>query len=268
MAWISRQRFPADWTFTMNSRSTEALKALLPFALLLAAWHAVTALQWYPPELLVPPLDVWHAARELLASDELQSHLAVSLQRLGIGLAIGSITGLLFGVLMAVSPAVERYTSPTFNVVRQVPSVALIPILILVFGIGETFKVLIVVKAAFFPLALSAFQGVRNVSAHHIEVARAYRLTRRTVLWRVLLPATAHDLITGLRLAMGRSWGTLVAAELLASDSGLGQMMEFGRQMFRMDVVMVGMVITGLIGFGLDRAMKRLERRLLRWRPQ
>lgn len=252
----------------MNIKTLEAFKPLLPFALLLAAWQAVTALQWYPPELLVPPVDVWRAAVELVTSDELQSHLSISLQRLGAGLALGSLAGLLFGVAMAVSPAVERYTSPTFNVVRQVPSVALIPILILMFGIGETFKILIVVKAAFFPVALSAFQGVKGISAHHIEVAQAYLLPRRTVFWRVLLPATASEVITGFRLAIGRSWGTLVAAELLASDSGLGQMMEFGRQMFRMDVVMVGMVITGLIGFGLDRAMKQLERRAMRWRPQ
>lgn len=246
----------------------DRLFALLPLALLLAAWAAVSAAAWYPDELLVPPGEVWAAFRELLDTGELQEHLRMSLGRLGFGMLVGCGGGLLFGVLMGLSKAVETYTAPLFHVVRQVPSIALIPIFILLFGIGETFKILIVTKAAFFPVALATFTAVQGISKHWLEVARVYRLPAGVLFWRIVLPATIPPIVTGVRLALGRSWGTLVAAELLAAESGIGQMMEFGRQMFRIDVVMVGVVITGLIGFGFDRAIRLLERRLVRWRSQ
>lgn len=246
----------------------ERVVALLPLALLLVVWAAVSAADWYPRELLVPPLEVWAALRELLASGELQEHLRMSLGRLGFGMLVGCGSGLLFGVLMGLSKTVEVYTAPLFHVVRQVPSIALIPIFILIFGIGETFKILIVTKAAFFPVALAAYTAVQGISKHWLEVARVYRLPRVALFRRIVVPATVPPIVTGVRLALGRSWGTLVAAELLAAESGIGQMMEFGRQMFRLDVVMLGVVITGLIGFGLDRAIRLLERRLVRWRAQ
>lgn len=261
---------PVGTTFAvknhMNHRIYISSKAAAPFLVLLAAWWAVTAAEWYPPSLFVAPQQVARSLAELVATEELQGHLGISLQRLGFGLVIGSAAGLLFGVLMAVSKGFHTATSPLFNTIRQVPSVALIPILILLLGVGEVFKIVIIVKAAFFPVALAASEAVKGISAAYIEVARAYKLPRRTVLFKVLLPATVPDMITGFRLAAGRSWGTLVAAELIASESGIGQMMEFGRQMFRMEVVMLGLVITGLVGFALDRGLKSLESRLTRWR--
>lgn len=250
----------------MKLRALAFLQPLSPFLLVLAVWAALAHSGWYPPSLLVPPERVLQTFWELLVSTELQSHLGVSLQRLAAGLALGSLLGLLFGVLMAVSAGFSMATGPLFHMVRQVPSIALIPILILMLGLGEAFKVVIIIKAAFFPVALAATEAVRGISASIMDVARVYRLPRHVVFWKVLLPASVPELITGLRLAAGRAWGTLVAAELIASESGLGQMMEFGRQMFRMDVVMLGLVITGLIGFGLDRGMKRLELRVTRWR--
>lgn len=242
------------------------LTPLLPFALLFCAWLYVTGAALYPPELLVPPGEVWQALRDLLDTGELQAHLAISLQRLALGTGIGCMAGLLFGVAMAAAPRFEAYTRPSFDLLRQVPSIALIPMLILVFGIGETFKLLIIVKASFMTLAIATSESVKSVSSQYVDVARVYRLPRPVYLRRVLLPAIAPDLLTALRLALGRSWGVLVAAELLASESGLGQMMELGRQMFRMDIVMVGLVLTGLIGFALDRVTRRLERRLMHWR--
>lgn len=248
-----------------QGRASTAL-LLLPFGLLLALWWAVAAAGWYAPTLLVPPRQVLAALQELLASDELQMHLGISLQRLALGVAAGALAGLLFGVLMAASRGFRLLTAPTFDTLRHVPSIALIPVLILLLGVGETFKIVIIVKSAFFPVALAAAEAVRGIPAGHVEVARAWRLPRRTVLLKVLLPATVPDIVTGLRLAAGRAWGTLVAAELIASEAGLGQMMEFGRQMFRMDVVMVGLVVTGLIGFAIDRGLKLVESRLTRWK--
>jgi sulfonate transport system permease protein len=239
--------------------------ASAPFIVLLLVWWAVSNAGWYPQELLVPPQQVVAAVRELLDSGELQQHLQASLGRLAFGMLVGCGAGLLFGVLMALSRTVEIYTWPTFNVIRQVPSIALIPVLILIFGIGETFKILIVTKAAFFPVALAAFTAVQGLSKNYFEVARIYQLPPHTLFLRIILPSTLPPIVTGVRLALGRSWGTLVAAELLAAESGIGQMMELGRQMFRIDVVMVGVVLTGAIGFGLDRAIRQVEKYCGRW---
>lgn len=237
----------------------------LPVLGLFFIWWLVADAGLYPPELLVPPQDVFAAVQELLDSGELQQHLQASLGRLAFGMLVGCGAGVLFGVLMALSRSVEIYTWPTFNVIRQVPSIALIPVLILIFGIGETFKILIVTKAAFFPVALAAFTAVQGLSKNYFEVARIYQLPRHTLFVRIILPSTLPPIVTGVRLALGRSWGTLVAAELLAAESGIGQMMELGRQMFRIDVVMVGVVITGLIGFGLDRVFRQVEKYFGRW---
>lgn len=245
----------------------KALGVVAPFALLLGAWFWVTHQGVFPPELLVPPLQVAHTLLELLRSDELGMHLTVSLQRLASGVGIGSVTGVLFGLVMAVSRTFEGYTRPLFDMVRQVPAVALIPAFILLFGIGETFKVLIIVKAAFFPIALASYQAVKGLPAHYIDVARVYRLPRAILFRRVLLPAVTPEIVTGLRLALGRSWGTLVVAELLASEAGIGQMIQFARETFRMDVVMVGIVVIGVTGFLLDSALKRVEQRFMHWRP-
>jgi sulfonate transport system permease protein len=244
------------------------LTAALPLLLLLALWSWVTSAGIYPEELLVPPIQVYNAFHELIDTGELQGHLQASLGRLGFGMLVGCGSGLIFGIIMALSRTVETYTAPLFHVVRQVPSIALIPILILIFGIGETFKILIVTKAAFFPVALAAYTAVQGLSRNFFDVARVYQLPNHVLFFRIILPATIPPIITGVRLALGRSWGTLVAAELLAAESGIGQMMEFGRQMFRIDVVMVGLVLTGLIGFSLDRAIKLVEKRLNRWQPK
>ena len=185
--------------------------------------------------------------------------------RLGLGFAAGSLLGLVLGIAMGVSDQVTAFFSPLMNAMRQVPAVAFIPIVILIFGVGEMFQIVIVAKAALFPVALAAVDAVRGIPRAYFEVARVYRLPGYQVIIKVVLPATVPPVVTGLRLALSRSWMVLVAAELLAADQGIGQMMEMGRQMFRLDIVMVGVAITGLIGFSLDRVFRAAEDWLQRW---
>lgn len=236
--------------------------------LLLGAWALVAASGHYPEQLLVPPQHVYQALLELLASGELREHLQNSLARLAVGFSLGALGGLLFGSAMALSKNVEAYCAPLFHTLRQVPSIALIPMFILFFGVEETFKILIVVKAAFFPVALAASEGIKGIPRSHFEVAAVYRLPLASRLRDVALPAAAPPILTGLRISLSRAWMVLVAAELLAADSGLGQLIELNRQMMRIDVVMVGVVLTGLVGFILDHGFRLLEKRLLRWKPR
>ncbi|TFW22904.1 ABC transporter permease [Duganella callida] len=233
--------------------------------LLVALWSIATWLDWAPEQILVSPLQVLRTAWELAESGELREHLQTSLLRLAGGFVIGAGAGIGFGLLLGLSPRLRAYTAPTFHILRQLPSVALIPLFILLFGIGESFKIFIVVKATFFIVALTVHDAVASLSTRYIEVARIYGFTRWQQVRRVVLPAIVQATLTGVRIALSRSWMVLVGAELLAADNGLGQMMEMARQMFRLDVVMVGVVLTGAIGFALDRGLRWLEAHLMRW---
>jgi sulfonate transport system permease protein len=253
----------------VSSRATSRWRDRALFAagplLLLAGWIAVVQSGRYSQLIVVPPLEVLHALREIIGNGELTQHLGQSFHRMFSGFAAGAGLGLLFGALMAISVQADRACAPLFNAVRQVPSIAFIPLFIMIFGIGETFKVLIVAKAAFFPVALAAYDGVKAVSQAHLEVAKLYRLSILDRVRHVIGPAALANLLTGTRLGLGRAWGVLVAAELFAADYGIGQLMESGRQMFRLDIVFVGVLITGFVGYTLDRGLQILERRLTPW---
>lgn len=235
---------------------------------LLALWAVLANSGLFPANLLVPPLEVWRSFSELLATDELQAHLAASLSRLALGFVGGALGGLAFGTALALSKTVEAYCAPLFHTLRQVPSIALIPMFVLLFGVDETFKIVIVAKTAFFPVALATCEGVRAIPRSHFEVAAVYCLRWPTLVGRIALPAAVPAIVTGIRIALTRAWVVLVACELLAADSGLGQMIEMGRQMLRIDVVMVGVVVTGLIGFTLDYGLRRVERRFTGWQSR
>ncbi|WP_434519429.1 ABC transporter permease [Pseudomonas sp. NFX1] len=249
-------------------RLLSPLSWLISPVALLALWALLANAGLFPANLLIPPLEVWHSFTDLLATGELQQHLTGSLSRLALGFGVGALAGLAFGTALALSKTVEAYCAPLFHTLRQIPSIALIPMFVLLFGVDETFKIVIVAKTAFFPVALATCEGVRAIPRSHFEVAAVYRLRWTTLVGLIALPAAVPAIVTGVRVALTRAWVVLVACELLAADSGLGQMIEMGRQMLRIDVVMVGVVITGVIGFTLDFGLRRVERRFTRWQSR
>lgn len=251
----------------MFDRARLTLLSLSGVGTILAAWWTTTALGLVPPQVLPGPPKVWQALVTGLASGELIDNVAASLGRLGVGYVIGATLGVGFGVAMALSRTVESYTSGLFHAIRQVPTIAFIPMLVLIFGIEETFKIVVVAKAAFYPAALATYTGVQGVPRRYFDVADVYRLRPAARLTDVILPAALPPVLTGLRLSLSRAWVALVAAELLVASSGIGQMMEMGRQTFRLDVVLLGVVLTGLIGFLLDRGFQLAQRKLVRGAP-
>ncbi|MDC7676265.1 ABC transporter permease [Asticcacaulis machinosus] len=226
----------------------------------------MTAFKLFPPEVLVSPTAVIAAFGEVITTGELQRHLSESLTRLAGGFTIGASLGLLFGLALALSKTVERLFGPTFQALRQVPVLAFIPMLILLLGIDEVFKIVIIAKAAFFPVALAAYDSVKGVPKSYFEVSSLYRAPWWVLISKILIPATVPNILAGVRLSLTRAWLVLVAAELIVADSGLGQMMEMGRQMFRLDIVMVGVIVAGVIGFALDRLFQLLQAHALRWK--
>lgn len=237
-----------------------------PLALLLLWLVATRPNPDGAPALLVSPGDVLAAGRTLAASGELGDHVRASLTRLLFGFAIGTGLGLVIGVLLGLSRPFAALLSPTFNAIRQTPAVAFIPMLVLMFGVEETFKLVLVAKATMFPIALATADGIKGIPPAYVEVARVYQLRGLAMLRKVVLPAIVPPVVTGIRVALGRSWMVLVAAEILAAESGLGQLMELGRQRLRLDIVLVGVLFTGLAGVALERGMRGVERRLARWR--
>lgn len=258
--------FPRFKSRKINWSRFTLLASLISPLLVLAAWMLVTRAHWFSDQIVVPPQAVLDAVRELWDSGELPDDLKISLYRLLIGFGIGGVAGVVLGVLLATSRQAQIYLGPTFQVLRQVPTLALTPMFILLFGIGETLKIVIILKSTIYPVAIATLEGVRNIPVQYVEVGRAYRLRPWTQFRRIIFPATVPPILTGVRIALGRSWMVLVAVELLAADTGLGQMMEVGRQMLRLDIVMVGVIVTGVIGFLFDRGLRTLEHTLLPWK--
>ncbi|KVG64461.1 ABC transporter permease [Burkholderia cenocepacia] len=230
-----------------------------------ALWWLASAQRWFPPQLVVPPERIASTLRVLIETGELRDNLLITLHRLALGFAIGATSGAAFGILLASSRLFSDYLRPTFDLLRQVPTLTLIPLLVLLIGVDEPLKLVVVGKAVFFPVALAAFAGVHDTPRDLVEMARHYGVGRVALLRDVLLPAALPPLLTGIRIALARAWLALVAVELLSADSGIGQMMELARQMLRLDVVLVDVAVIGLIGFALDRSIALVQRHALRW---
>ncbi len=238
---------------------------MLPLGLALLWWVA-SHRHWMSAQVLPTPELVWQSARELLAG-ELWSELAISLRRLAWGLLAGVASGAALGAWLGFSPRAERLVFPTFSALAQIPTLAWIPLFMLFFGIGELLKLVVLVKAVVVPVTIHTLVGVRDAQPKLREAAAVLRLPPRLLVWRLILPAALPAFLTGLRLALAQGWTSLLAVELLASSEGIGYLMVQGRQLFMLDIVFVCILIIGLVGVGMDRAIQWLDRRLLHW-PQ
>ncbi len=222
-------------------------------AALLSAWCGVTAAHWVPDQILPAPAAVWEAFGTLTRSGELQNNLGISLSRVGYGFGAGTLAGLLLGAGMGFSDALARFVRPTFLVISQIPILAWLPFLMLLLGIGESLKIVLVAKAVFTPVTLSTCAGIRGVPARYLELARLLQLTSLGTLRRVVLPAALPQLFSGFRYGLTHAWLSLVAVELLASYEGVGYLMVYSRQLFQLDVMVAMMLVIAAAGLVLDR---------------
>ena len=241
------------------------IAVLFPLGML-AVWSVSSGYGWLPPQILPSPSEVGFALLDLARSGDLARSTGVSLLRVVEGFAAGSFLGLLLGVAMGVSPKTEDYVKPLFTAFAQVPTLGWIPFLMLLVGIGEPLKFLVIAKAAFVPVALNTLGGIRAVPPIYAEVGALFRFSRWQLLHKVVLPAAVPPIFTGLRYGLTHAWNALVAVELLASAEGLGYLLVWGRQMFWLDTMMGAMLIIGIVGFSLDRIMAVFEAGLQRWR--
>jgi sulfonate transport system permease protein len=247
----SLTRFVLSWPF--------------PLAVLLV-WYLAAEYEWLPPQILPPPSMVAATFVDLMKTGELPDNLWISLGRVLAGFLAGGLGGLALGVAMGLSPTAKDYLYPTFRLIAQVPSIGWLPLLMMLVGIGEALKIILISKAAFVPIALNTYKGLQGVSTRFIEVARVYRFTRWQLLAKVVFPASLPQVWNGIRYGLTHAWLALVAVELLASSEGLGFMIVYGRQLYQLDVVLAAVVVVGAIGFTLDKILAVAEQRLLRWR--
>lgn len=237
----------------------------VPLALL-ALWWLAAHYEWVAPQVLPAPAVVAATFRDLLVSGELWDNLVVSFWRVVWGFAAGASAGLLLGVAMGLSATLKDYIYPTFKAFSQIPVLGWLPLLMLLVGIDEALKIILIAKAAAVPIALNTYKGIQNVPTQYIELARVYGFSRRQLLQKVVFPAALAPIWNGIRYGLTHAWLALVVVELLASSEGLGYMIVYGRQLFQLDVVMAAVVVVGAVGFVLDKLLALTEAWLLRWR--
>lgn len=235
---------------------------------LLVLWHLSVEQSWVNPLLLPAPDLVWTALKDLYSSGELWNNLSVSLLRITYGFSAGIILAILLGLSMGLSPTVEAYIWPIFKVINLVPVVGWIPLLILLVGIDEALKIVLIAKSALVPMTINVFKGVRNIPESLTEVADVYQLGRWSKFKYLVLPGAFTSFIGGLRLSLASAWGALVAVELLASSEGIGYLMVYGRQIFQLDVVLATVVVIGLVGFSFDFVISFIQKRFAVWNTQ
>lgn len=236
-----------------------------PLALLLM-WHLSSVWGWAPEQVLPPPEVVFQTFADLVASGELWDNLRISLVRVFTGFGLGLVAGLALGSAMGLSPTVRAYMFPLFKAFSQVPVIGWLPLLMLLVGIDEGLKFLLIAKATLVPVTLNTCQGVQSVPNRFIEVARVYGFTRWQMLTRVVFPAATAPIWNGVRYGLTHAWLALVVVELLASSEGIGFLIVYGRQLFQLDVVLAAVLAVGIVGFAIDKLLSLTEAWLLRWR--
>lgn len=238
----------------------------LPLAIIVT-WQLLSSVGFIPVRVLPAPTDVVAAGWKLLVSGELAKNMWVSFWRAAVGFAIGGGIGFALGLANGLSRRSERALDSTLQMVRNIPHLALIPLVILWFGIDETAKIFLVALGVFFPIYINTQHGIRNVDPHLVEMGQTYGMTPAALFWRVYLPGALPSIFVGLRYALGIMWLTLIVAETIAASSGIGYMAMQAREFLLVDVVVLSILIYALLGKLADTLARLLERLCLAWHP-
>lgn len=253
-----------------TGRWTSSWSRLAPWivpVLLIAVWQFASQVGWLSSRILPEPWAVAKAAWGLAVSGELWTHVQVSLGRAVTAFAVGGGLGLLLGLLTGTFRTAETLLDTTLQMIRNIPALALIPLVILWFGIEETSKIFLVAVGVFFPVYLNTFHGIRSVDKGLIEMAKSYGLSGWSLYRDVILPGALPSILVGVRFSLGLVWVLLIVAETISAQSGIGYMTMNAREFLQTDVVLVGILLYALLGKLADVLSRLLERYWLRWHP-
>jgi taurine transport system permease protein len=244
--------------------------SLIVVAGLLLLWLASSVFGWVDP-IFWPSIGgtkdrLVRLATEGFRNVPLWEHVGISVYRVLSGVLYGSLVGIPLGFAMGLSSVARGIFDPIVEFMRPIPPLALIPLIILWFGIDETAKIFLLFLAALFIMTIAARAGAASVRISKVHAAYSLGASRGQVLRHVILPNALPEIFTGLRTAMGVCWGTVVAAELVAADRGIGSMIMIAKNFLQTDTVVIGIVLIGLIGYSIELVMRWLERRLVPWK--
>ena len=228
-------------------------------------WISATKNELFPPVILPSIAMVFTSLISQISSGQIFQDVLISLSRVMQGYGIGLILGVFMGTLMGISGSTNKFFSGTFDAIRQIPPLAWIPLVILWFGIGETSKVILIAKASFFPILLNTISGIKSTPKAYIEVAKLYNKNSWKIFRQIYLPYALPNIFVGLRLGLSSAWMTVIAAELIASTSGIGYRINDARNLLQSDVVITGIIVVGLLGVIMDRILDRILRELTPW---
>jgi sulfonate transport system permease protein len=248
----------------MNRR---ALRGLVVPVLLVAAWELSNLLHLVDSRLLPPPEAIARTAWRQITEEQLLYHLSASLLRDFAGFSLGAGIGIVIGTFLGLSRLADRLFTPSFNGLRQIAILAWIPMISIWFGVGEAAKIVFIMVAASIPMVLNTYEGIRSVSTQLVEVGQVLTFTRWQLVTRLYLPSALPSIATGVHLALIYAWIASIGAEyFMTVGPGIGGLITAGRERFQMDLVILGILILGLVGFGINRAASMLEARLTGWR--
>ncbi len=239
---------------------------LVPIGLI-AFWQLLSQAGLISTRILPAPSQVIAAALRLTLSGELIRNLGISLYRALAGFLIGGSIGLGLGVLNGLSRPCERLLDSSLQMIRNIPHLSLIPLVILWFGIGDQARIFLVALGVFFPIYLNTFAGIRLIDPNLLEMGQVYGLSRRQLFWQIVLPGALPNLLVGLRYALGLMWLTLIVAETIGANSGIGYMAMNAREFMQTDVVVMSILLYALLGKLADSTVRFLERSWLSWLP-
>jgi len=238
------------------------------FALLiaLAAWQGVCIVGWVSPLFLPSPFRISAALWRLVASGEIWPHLWASLVRIGGGWLAGTAMGLGVGLAMGLLTVARGVGMPMVSALFPIPKIALLPLLILWLGIGETAKIATIALGVFFPTVIAVYSGVDAVPRNLIRMAQSFEVPTAAILWKVILPGAMPAILAGFRISAATALLLVVSAEMIGAETGLGAFVLEAGNLMQTDRLLAGVVVLSLLGLFIGRAISILERRLLRWR--
>ncbi|MDA7416393.1 ABC transporter permease [Xenophilus arseniciresistens] len=253
----------------MPSRRVPLRAALIlaPWLLLLALWYAVRASGLVSPALVPAPHQVAQRFIELL-QDRLLMDIWMSTQRVFIGVALGTLLAVPVGFCLGWYRGLRGFIDPVINFFRALPPIALIPLVIVYFGIGEAAKTVILFYASFFAGVIVMYEGIAQISPIFVRVARTLGASDFEIFAKVIVPLTVPHILTAIRVALGVAWATLVASELIAAQQGLGALIQNASAFFQLDIIYVGIICIGFIALAMDLVLRALSKRLVAWQDR
>lgn len=232
---------------------------ILP-VILIGAWQIAADLGKMNTFLIPSPRMIFENFIEIILNGRLGNNIAASLQRVVVGFIIGAVLGLIVGFIMGLSKNINRLLTLFVSVLRPIPTIALIPVFILLLGIGEESKYAIIAIGSFWSVLLNTINGVENADAKLLEVAYAYRIPKVQQIFRVILPSALPSVLTGIRLGVGAAWISVIGAEMIAASRGIGYMITYARDNSQVSTMYAGVLTIGLIGLVIDRVLITLQK--------